>query len=41
MGSGSAGIELPVSISKEQVPSASLPYHLNLASQPPIRQRAF
>ena len=35
MGSVSAGIELPVSISKEQVPSASLPYHLNLASQQP------
>ena len=31
----SVGIELPVSISKEQVPSASLPYHLKLASQQP------
>ena len=35
MGNVSAGIELPVSISKERVPSASLPYHLNLASQQP------
>ena len=35
MGNASAGIELPVSISKEQVPSASLPYHLELASQQP------
>ena len=35
MGNVSAGIELPVSISKEQVPSASLPYHLELASQQP------
>lgn len=35
MGNVSAGIELPVSISKEPVPSASLPYHLNLAFQQP------
>ena len=35
MGNVSAGIELPVSISKERVPSASLPYHLELASQQP------
>ena len=29
------GVELPVSIENEQVPSASLPYHLKLASQQP------
>ena len=29
------GVELPVSIEKEQVPSASLPHHLKLASQQP------
>ena len=29
------GVELPVSIEKEQAVSASLPYHLELASQEP------
>ena len=35
MGNVCPGAELPVSIVKEQVPSASLPYHLELASQQP------
>lgn len=35
MGNVCPGAELPVSIVKEQIPSASLPYHLELASQQP------
>ena len=35
LGNISVGSELPVSISKEPVPSATLAYHLELASQKP------
>ena len=31
LGNVHPGVELPVSIDKEQLPSASLPYHLELA----------
>ena len=35
MGNVCPGVELPVSITKEQVQTASLPYHLEVASQQP------
>lgn len=35
LGNVHPGVELPVSIEKEHLPSASLPYHLELAYQQP------